>query len=204
MLGGRANTMSTTTPDEYDALRTIVKTLEAFGGDDQSRILRWAAEKLGLGQLSRAQESTGTPAARGPGPETPKAAGVIDIKSFVAQKKPKNDVQFAAVVAYYFRFVAPEKKDSITQADLLDACRKANYRRPAAPGQTLRNAVNAGLLDKAERGAFSVNSVGENLVAVTLPGDDMASPDSAPRRRARKKRVRSEGKPAQKKAPAKK
>jgi len=27
--------MSTTTPDEFDALRTIVKTLEAFGADGE-------------------------------------------------------------------------------------------------------------------------------------------------------------------------
>ena len=27
------------------------------------------------------------------------------------------------------------------------------------------------LLDKAERGSYSINSVGDNLVAITLPGD---------------------------------
>ena len=51
---------------------------------------------------------------------------------------------------------------------------------------------SAGLLDKAERGAFSINTVGENLVAVTLPGNGV----SAEPARGRKNRA--------KKAPAKK
>ena len=199
--------MSTTTPDEFDALRTIVKTLEAFGADDQNRILRWAAEKLGLSQPQRRTAPAadlGSPGIPPALPEVP-LGGTTDIKSFVAQKKPKNDTQFAAVVAYYHRFEAPQKKDSITQVDLLDACRMANYPRPPAPGQTLRNAVNAGLLDRAERGAFSVNSVGENLVAVTLPGDGTGSSNSAPiQRPARKKRGKKGQKPTTKKATAKK
>ena len=197
--------MSTTTPDEFDALRTIVKTLETLGAEDQSRILRWAAEKLGHSQPVPPASTSDTPAEPATQPSTAKPASATDIKSFVAQKKPKNDSQFAAVVAYYHRFEAPEKKDSITQADLLDACRMANYPRPPAPGQTLRNAVNAGLLDREDRGAYTVNSVGENLVAVTLPGDGTASGDSAARQRGpRKKRPRNSIKTAQKKATAKK
>jgi len=198
--------MSTPAPDEFDALRTIVKTLEAFGPDDQNRILRWTAEKLGLGQtplVTLPAGSTGSnvlPSA----PAAPPSGGAKDIKNFVEQKKPKNDMQFAAVVAYFYRFEAAEKKDSITKADLLDACRLANYTRPPAPGQTLRNAVNAGLLDKADRGAFAINSVGENLVAVTLPGDGTAAGNSGPRKRARKDRARSVKKAAPKKATAKK
>jgi hypothetical protein len=197
--------MSGTGTDEFDALRLIVKTLGAFGSEDQSRILRWTAEKLGLTQAPRAASPAApATAAVGSQGEAPPPGAPKDIKSFVAQKKPKNDSQFAAVVAYYYRFEAAEKKDSITQADLLEACRMANYPRPPAPGQTLRNAVNAGLLDKAERGAFSVNSVGENLVAVTLPGDGTALGDSTPRPRARKNRGRAAKKAGPKKATAKK
>jgi hypothetical protein len=197
--------MTTTSPDEFDAVRTIVSTLEAFGADDQNRILRWAAEKLGLSQPQRTTpQSTGAAPAAGSQTEAVRSTGTTDIKSFVASKKPKNDSQFAAVVAYYYGFVAPETKDSIKKADLLDACRKANYPRPPSPGQTLRNAVNAGLLDKAERGAFSINSVGENLVAVTLPGDGTSPVDAAPVRWPRKKRTRTVKPVPKKKASAKK
>ena len=34
--------------DDYEAVRTIVETLEAFETKDQERILRWTREKLGL------------------------------------------------------------------------------------------------------------------------------------------------------------
>jgi hypothetical protein len=198
--------MTTTTPDEYDALRTIVKTLEAFGPDEQNRILRWAAEKLGFAEPQR-QTPPRVPSASAIPPVSAdvESATTKDIRSFVEQKKPKNDSQFAAVVAYYHRFGASKKKDSITQADLLEACRTANYTRPPAPGQTLRNAVNAGLLDKAGRGTFAINSVGENLVAVTLPGDGTGSSDAAPGRRSpRRKRGKGRRESAAKKATAKK
>jgi hypothetical protein len=36
---------------------------------------------------------------------------------------------------------------------------------------TLTNAKNAGYLDSAGSGKFKLSSVGENLVAITLPGD---------------------------------
>jgi hypothetical protein len=196
--------MTTTTPDEFDAVRTIVNTLEAFGADDQNRILRWAAEKLGLIQPQRATSQSTAALPSTPPSETPKAPGATDIKSFVASKKPKNDSQFVAVVAYYYRFEAPDKKDSINKADLLDACRKVNYPRPPAPGQTLRNAVNAGLLDKADRGEFTINSVGENLVAVTLPGDGTSTVDATPARKPRKDRARNSKPALKKKTSAKK
>lgn len=185
--------MTNNAPDEFDALKTITKTLEDFKAEDQSRMLRWVAEKLNL-TVAAPPSAPGTPAAGGAPPaqgQTPPASGAVDIKSFIAAKKPKNDTQFAAVVAYYYRFEAPEKKESITKADLLEACRLAVYKRPPAPGQTLLNAVNAGVLDKKDRGAFSINSVGENLVAVTLPGDGALGEMPSRRRR-------------QKKAPAKK
>ncbi len=199
-----------TSPDEFDAVRTIVKTLETFGAEDQQRVLRWAAEKLGLAQpLSRgsvAVPGSSVDPAKQQLTEITSASGTTDIKSFVGLKKPKNDGQFAAVVAYYYRFEAPEteRKQSINQDILLDACRKTNYPRPPAPGQTLRNAVNAGLLDKAGTGSFSINSVGENLVAVTLPGDTQAPVVAGPTRRRRKsKRSGTTTKIAIKKTPRK-
>ena len=163
--------------DEFDAVRDVVKALENFSPEDQQRILRWAAEKLGLSISPAARSASAViqdlPQSRETGLPAHSHSGTTNIKSFVEFKKPKNDKQFAAVVAYYYQFEAPEaeQKDAITKEDLVDACRKANHDRPPVPGQTLLNAVSAGLLDKVGKGLFSVNSVGENLVAITLPGD---------------------------------
>jgi hypothetical protein len=35
-------------PDDYEAVRQFVTTLEGFSADDRERIIRWAREKLGM------------------------------------------------------------------------------------------------------------------------------------------------------------
>lgn len=123
----------------------------------------------------------------------------MDIKTFIAAKKPGRDIQFAAAVAYYYRFEAPaaERKEVINKDDLQEATRKAGRERFGNPQQTLNNAHTLGLLDRgSEKGTFTINSVGENLVAMTLPGD--GTPNSKPQRkkRAPKKAVKTEAKKA--------
>jgi hypothetical protein len=93
--------------------------------------------------------------------------GATDIKTFIAGKKPRNDVQYAAAVAYYYRFQAPpaEKKEVINKEDLQEATRKSGRGRFHDPLQTLNNAHTLGLLDRGpEKGTFVINTVGENLV----------------------------------------
>ncbi|MGO9012527.1 MAG: hypothetical protein ACLQPN_20720 [Bryobacteraceae bacterium] len=114
----------------------------------------------------------------------------------MAEKDPRKDVQVAAVVAYYYRFEAPpaERKDAINKEDLQEAMRLAGRPRFKNPLQTLTNAHTVGLLDRgSEKATFTLNSVGENLVAMTLPGTGNAA--------IRPKRAK---KGAGKKAPTKK
>ena len=126
-----------------------------------------------------------------PSPVT--SAQSADIKQFTMAKKPKSDQQFAAVVAYYYRFEAPasDRKDVIGSDDLTQAARLAGRERPTRPTLTLNNAKNSGYLDSAERGKFRINAVGENLVAVTLPGNGGgdAGSDGNRRRTQRKKKT---------------
>ncbi len=110
-----------------------------------------------------------------------------DIRSFISAKNPRSDVQLAATAAYYYQFEAPpsQKKVSIGKDDLQDACRKSGRARLRSPYKTLHNAHRLGLLDKAdEAGKFSINAVGENLVAMTLPGD--GDPKNKTPRKAKK------------------
>ncbi len=176
--------------DDLEAVRTIVQTLEKFNSEDQKRIIRWAQEKLGI-------SAVGTP------PQIiPPVTGIqitpqvtthgipsgqpTDIKAFVNAKNPRSENQFAATIAYYYRFEAPEieRKESIKAEDLLEACRKCGRSRLKNPGTTLRNSHYAGLLDKIDRGSYTINSVGENLVAMTLPG---AISDDSSKRKTKKK-----------------
>lgn len=175
----------TTPVNDFDAAKAVTDQLQGMDKERQERILRWVAESLGLAPVA-----TSTPAARlsGAVPHSAEhraehaAPGTVDkpvdIKSFVESKKPKSDVQFAAVVAYYYNFEASAetRKDAIDAQILQDAARLAGRRRPPKPRMTLNNAKNLGYLDSPDRGLFSINSVGENLVAMTLPGGETERP----------------------------
>jgi hypothetical protein len=188
--------------DDLEAVRTVAQALEGFTATDQERIIRWAREKLGL-PLGTTSDAHGG-AAGASSPVQP-AAQAKDIKSFVQSKNPQSDNQFAATVAYYYRFEAPEgeRKESITATDLTDATRMVGRDRVARPAQTLINAHQQGLLDKAgERGSYAVNTVGENLVAMALPGTD-GSAKSVNRRQQRQSR-KKKNTSRRKKRPARK
>jgi hypothetical protein len=206
--------MSTPKMDDLDAVRAVVDAIKDFNSDEQQRIFRWVAEKLGLPQPFATVVHTSPPLAGTPPGVTPLAqahvpptpgGGTMDIKTFVATKKPRRDVQFAAAVAYYYRFEAPpaERKEAINKDDLQEATRKAGRERFGNPLQTLNNAHTLGLLDRGlEKGTFTINSVGENLVAMTLPGDGTTS--AKPPRKKRSPNKAAKGAKTKKKAAVKK
>jgi hypothetical protein len=184
-------------PDDLEAVRKLVEVLSAFDAGEQERIIRWAREKLGLPVHSPApagtRESQADSAAGGDG-----AGGAKDIRTFVTEKNPTSDNQFAATVAHYYRFVAPAatKKEFITADDLQEACRLTGRNRLPKPAQTLINAHTNGLLDKgANRGEYVISTVGENLVAVTLPGSaaaaDVRRRTARPRRKGANRNMRA-------------
>lgn len=202
----------TTEHNDLDAIRTIVDTLSPFEADEQQRILRWALEKLGL-----------TPNILTPAPQAPSVATAhptviqpattpnvahqskpkSDIKSFISNKNPTNDMHFAAAVAYYYAFEAQDaqKKEEVGSSELQEACRLTNRERLANPGQTLRNAAYNGLLDKGtEKGSYKINTVGENLVALTLPEGETKTKAKTPRKKNRKPAKKAKAKPAKKAA----
>lgn len=198
--------------DDFEAVRIVVGTLEPFDSKDRERIIRWAKEKLGMPQNTVVikedhPESQVTPIldqniAKEETP--PITRRNIDIKSFVSEKSPSSDRQLAAVIAYYYAFEAPEneQKESIGSDDVTDACRKAGVRRPTNSGQTLRNAAHAGYLDRAEKGRYRLNSVGENLVAMVLPDGSGISTQNNVKKKKRKVAIKK--KSAKKKTAKKK
>jgi hypothetical protein len=159
--------------DDLEAVRVVVNALESFQKEDQKRIIRWASEKIGLSKCQDIVEGNANiPPARNTQDSVVKFA---DIKTFIAEKSPKGFNHFAAAVAYYHHFKAPEseRKESIDYKDILEACRTTDFERPKAPKQTLINAYTAGLFDRVGEGSFKLNSVGENLVAMGLPGNEI-------------------------------
>lgn len=165
------------------AAEEIKAILQGRDKVEQERVIRWVSESLNLAMTAGQSATTAAPAPLAVTPMPPAippiaGVGAKNIKSFVSEKKPKSDLQFATVAAYFYRFEAPlaERKDAITAKDLTEAGRQARGFGFKKPIVTLSNALQQGYFDRAGRGEFRLNAVGENLVAMTLPGGDAAAP----------------------------
>lgn len=180
--------MTKAQPDDLDAVRKIVEALDGFESGDQERIVRWAREKVGL-ETAPAPTGAAPPSAQ-PSLERSGLSSTTsfpDIKSFIEAKNPRSNNQFAAAVAYYYQFEAPTElhKESITAEDLQEACRLVGRERLKHPAQTLVDAQKQGSLDRGDRGAYTINTVGENLVAMTLPAQSARPQSRKPARKAK-------------------
>jgi hypothetical protein len=89
---------------DLKALEAILRALEPLTGDDRTRVLRWASEKLGLqqptghGSGGKLQRSTPLDAAfeKHPG-------GFQDVGEFLAAASPASDVDRVLCVAVYLQ-----------------------------------------------------------------------------------------------------
>ncbi len=168
-----SSSSSSSVKSPLEAAQKIVAELEGMTPEHQSLAIKFAVETLGL-QLPTAFSSP-APAAQSSQPTPAHAASSADhstdIRSFTAMKAPKTDQQFSAVVAYFYQFEAKpdQRKEAIDADTMKEAARLAGRPQVARWNMTLTNAKNAGYLDAAGAGSFKLSSVGENLVAITLP-----------------------------------
>jgi hypothetical protein len=182
------------TKGPLDAAQKIVTELQGMTNDQQALAIKFATETLGL-QAATAPAQAMQSTVQSPNVVPPSASVMpgqrTDIKTFTATKAPKSDQQFAAVVAYYYQFEASsaDKKDSIDAATMKEAARQAGRKQVRNWNTSLDNARRAGYLDKAERGAFKLNAVGENLVAITLPGSVGSGNGGAKKKQFSKKKA---------------
>jgi len=169
---------SSATPDKgpLDAALKIVTELDGLAPDKQQLALKFACETLGIPFGAKSVASVAAPqpveaplttAPVGPAGEDHST----DIRTFTAMKAPKSDQQFCAVVAYFYQFESKldDRKDVIDSGTMKEAARLAGRPQVVRWNMTLTNAKNAGYLDPAGSGKFKLSSVGENLVAITLP-----------------------------------
>jgi hypothetical protein len=167
-----------------------VEVLKDLKPDEQARAIRWAEEKLGLTSQPLITNLSASATARTAAPTIASTRpAATDIASFMQSKAPGSDVQFAAAVAYYYAFEAPEtaRKPEITATDVRDATRLSSWTRLKKPIVTLHNALKRGYLDKGKtKGSFKLNAVGENLVAMSM-GPTAGTAPTLTRTAARKK-----------------
>ena len=197
----------TNSKSDFMAAEEIKGLLNGRDKTEQERIIRWISESLGLTTpSSEPSGGVGSPVAppsfAGPSgtlvphPHEPKRSK--DIRSFMGEKKPKSDVQVASVIAYFYRFEAPQadRKETLNATELDDASRQARgygFRKPLV---TLNNARQTGYFDSAGRGQFKLNAVGENLVAMALPSTSDDTADNGRASRAKKRLMKPKRKPA--------
>lgn len=175
---------------DFMAAEEIKSILDGRELAEQERIIRWVGESLGLTLHLRHKAPSALPESSEPVSPPPALEDrATDIRSFIQQKQPKGDIQFAAAVAYYHRFVANERKDAITTSDLQEGARHANRAVFKTPSATLNNAVQQGYLDRAGRGVYKLNAVGENLVSMTLPSSEGTGTPKGTRRKPAKKKT---------------
>jgi hypothetical protein len=198
-----SSTTTSSVESPLDAAQKIVAELAGMTPEHQSLALKFAIETLGL-QLPTAFSSSAPPV-QSSQPTPPHAASSADhstdIRSFTAIKAPKSGQQFAAVTAYFYQFEAKpdHRKEAIDAETMKEAARLAGWPQVARWNMTLTNAKNAGYLDAAGGGKFKLSSVGENLVAITLPdngGQGQVKSKRAsmkPKKKSRKKSIKKKG-----------
>jgi hypothetical protein len=165
---------------DFLAAEAIKAILAGRDKSEQERIVRWVSESLELSAADpgarndRAQ--SGAAEATSHQYQNGRVTLPADIRSFVDEKKPRTDIEFIVVAAYYYRFIAPaaDRQETIGSKELQTAARLAQRPVFKTPTVSLNNAVKRGYLDGAGRGLYRVNTVGENLASITLPADRTA------------------------------
>jgi hypothetical protein len=195
--------------DDVKAISALIAALKPLNAESRVRVLDFVLRKFGISlstqyvppaELPPPANTAPTPPPPGtPSHQHPPPAGVHDIRSFAAEKKPKTINEKVAVIGYYLAQLAPEgeRRDYLNSDDIKTYFIQAGFELPTAvPGMTLSNAKNAGYLNAAERGQYKLNAVGHNLVAHKLPSGEAgeAKRRAAARKPATKKKTTTRGK----------
>ncbi len=119
-----------------------------------------------------------------------KEAAFHDIRSFFKEKTPGNNLEAAAAVAFYLRYLEDDsaKRETIDVETMMDEFRKADWKLPKVANQLLVDAKKAGYFDAVGTGEYKLNSVGYNLVKYALGENAPLEPKT--NKKSRKKRGR--------------
>lgn len=175
--------------------RAIDETISALS--DLSDADRLNAIQTVLRHFKLAAESPVSPPSR-EGDESVATEGktvttrVTDIRALKEEKRPSTANEMAAVVAYYLQELAPpeERKREVDVQDVVEYFKQAGFPLPTATKQILHNAKAAGYFKAVGGGKFTLNPVGHNLVAHSLPRAEKSL--SRARRKAKKTATRKQ------------
>ena len=147
-------------------------------------VLDYVMKRLGIEQaeFKKPSDSQMLP----PGEQLKQPRTEVHIQDLVHEKKPRNAIEMATLVAYYLSHVAPQpdRKNTITTKDIETYFKIGDFKLPTKPKFTLPNTKAAGYLDAVGDGAYKLNPVGYNLVVHSMP-KKVDTPVSRPRRQRR-------------------
>ncbi len=151
---------------ELKAIHAIVEALKPLAESQRRRALEYVIGRFGASPI-QAPSPLSIPQAAAAVQVPPQSTSYIqDIRTLKETKAPKSANEMAALVAYYVSELAPadERNKQVNKADIERYFKMAGFKLPADAGFTLVNAKNAGYLDNAGGGHYTLNPVGYNLV----------------------------------------
>ncbi|MDR2408587.1 MAG: hypothetical protein LBE13_10830, partial [Bacteroidales bacterium] len=105
--------MDTKNDPEVNAMQILLNTLQSLDDAGKDRVIQWVIQRLSL------KDTDQTVTTHNKVVSNDVCNIVSDIKGFIASKKPSNEYQRLACLAYYLEKY--EKKQSFTNKDLIDA-----------------------------------------------------------------------------------
>jgi hypothetical protein len=172
---------------ELQAIHAIIEALKPLAEQERRRTLEYVAGRFGLLPVQQPSSLAAQEAVATDQPRQQPTSYIQDIRTLKETKAPKSANEMAALVAYYVSELAPtgERNRQINKADIERYFKMAGFRLPADAGFTLVNAKNAGYLDNAGGGQYTLNPVGYNLVVHRL-GQEVGEKKGTRRAGARK------------------
>jgi hypothetical protein len=176
---------------EVKALGIILGALEALDDDQRSFVLRTAADRVGTHLPSAAAALRGASDEGASIRSAHSASGGNTPKQFMAAKRPTNDVQRIACLAYYLTH--ERNQPHFKTADLKALNTEAAGVKIGNPAQAVANAtLISGYLATAGEGRKQISATGEAVVDA-LPDQTAAKAvaKAGAKRRTRKSRATS-------------
>ena len=175
----------------FDAAKAIVEALKGLDKPSQTLALRFASESLGLSAGSNTGAAGGRVRRRRcPSPNFVAQHTQQTSSNLRQPRRPRaiNSLRPSPRTSIDLKRPSRLEKILSTQTRLRKPLVLRVDGRLRIGAFTLTNAKNSGYLDSAGSGQYRINSVGENLVAIALPGDDS---ESAPKRPSKRKATKN-------------
>ena len=183
------------TTDEPDALRAVIDAMNQVDMEGRERIHRYVADYFGLDASNgprpdASQQSINVNTSADDRQPTFADRPSLSPKDFLHEKHPRTDIERVACLAYYLA----QYRDTphFKTIDISKLNTDAAQRKFTNPAQSVKNAIAAGLLVPAGKGARQISANGERFVDALPDRDDAkAVLDSMRRRRVNKKSAKT-------------